>query len=145
LVMLIFAAGNLEVMRKICRQTADDVWPTSLYASNQEIKLMKILRQFPAGNVLVNRDTGNKIGWLGMHNVFLGHWGTTPDKGLKQRALEAFYNPGTATDQRISLLKKYNIRYIWYGQRERKLGPWDSVLPVRLIAREDNTFLFEYD
>jgi hypothetical protein len=138
--------GDVWTIVKVCRQTAEDVWPTSLYASRSELNVMKILRDLPEGNVLVNRDTGNKIGWLALHNVFLGHWGTTPQKGTKEKELAKFYDTQTAINWRLEFLMKYRIRYIWYGPREQKLGPFPAGIPAKAVATDGDTalYLLEY-
>jgi hypothetical protein len=137
-----FLCGNGYVLFKACRQTAENVWPTSLYASRSELNVMEILRNLPPGNVFVNRDTGNKIGWLAMHNVFLGHWGTTPDKGKKERILREFYQGSLPGDTRESILKKYRMRYLWYGPREKVLGTLDKSLDLELIVKDGQVELY---
>ncbi|MBN1355938.1 hypothetical protein JXA40_06655 [bacterium] len=137
-----FLMGDAAVLIQASRQTREDVWPTSLYASRFELNAMDFLRDLPQGNVLVNRDTGNKIGWLSLKNVFLGHWGTTPDKGRKTRELRMFYDRGTTPSDRIKILNRYRILYIWYGPREKDLGPLDAALPLELIYRNRDVDLY---
>ncbi len=135
--------NNIDTVCTVSKQTAADVWPTSLYMDRSEYELVKVLRELSPGNVLVNRDTGNKIGWLALHNVFLGHWGTTPDKGKKIQELETFYNPDSKTEFRLDLLRKYHIRYVWYGPHEQKLGPLPEDLPIIRIAGDSSAALYQ--
>ncbi len=95
------------------------------------------------GNVLVSRNSGNKVGWLSLHPVFLGHWGTTPAKREKEIELKEFFNPRTSTAWRLDFLKKYRIRYLWYGPHERKLGPVDPDLPLQPLIENDAVSVFE--
>ncbi len=136
LVFSTFFVNNIFIVTKVCRQTRDDVWPTTLYATNDELAAIKKLRTLPKGNVLVNRDTGNKISWLALQHVFLGHWGTTPEKQVKEKQLKEFYSGKTPLRRKQALLEDYRIRYIWYGPRERKLGE----LPPYLNIRQTHSF-----
>ena len=130
-------------LTKATIQTRENVWPTSLYASESELAMMRILSGLPRGIVLVNRDTGNKIGWKALQNVYLGHWGTTPQKGEKENKLKRFYDPIVDSDYKLDLLKQYHIRYIWYGPREMALGPMPELPDCTLVRRVGNISLYE--
>lgn len=135
--------NDIYAIRLAITQTQNDVWPTSLYASQSDLDMIQFLSTLPKGNVLVNRDTGNKIGWLALHNVYLGHWGTTPEKGLKEKNLKRFYDPTTPYLFKQTLLDRYQIRYVWYGPRERQLGPLPETIPFRQIRTSGNVSLYE--
>ncbi len=141
--VLLFLAGNAYGLVKVSRQTADDVWPTSLYLEKSEVRLMTYLKTLPPGNVLINRDTGNKVAWLSLHNVYLGHWGTTPQKRKKERELREFYVAGGSAEWRETFLASYQIRYIWYGPRENELGPFPEDLSVTVLKSDADTRLLE--
>ncbi|GEM_PF-4782054 len=137
------AVNDLYALTKASIQTREDVWPTSLYASESELEMMRILSGLPRGNVLVNRDTGNKIGWRALQNVYLGHWGTTPQKGEKENKLKRFYDPTVDSADKLDLLKQYHIRYIWYGPREMALGPIPELPDCTLVRSIGNISLYE--
>jgi len=138
-----FSVQNVWIISKVIQQTRNDVWPTSLYWTPGEISASTILREYPKGNVLTSRASGNKVGWLSLKTVFLGHWGTTPQKGLKEKELKQFFNQDTPTSWRREFLNRYDIRYVWYGPEEKKLGEIDVNLPIE--GRIDNSFVTVYE
>jgi hypothetical protein len=122
----VFAFQNGYILQKVIRQTRQDVWPTSLYWTMGEIRAAEELRNYPQGNVLVSRNAGNKVAWLALKPVFLGHWGTTPSRHEKEQEIVSFFNPNTSFLWRQELLKRYDIDYIWYGPDEQLSGVIES-------------------
>ncbi|MBN1878888.1 hypothetical protein JW823_02160 [bacterium] len=147
--IIILCAGfifqNVHILETVMIQTREDVWPTSLYWIRGERTAAEYLRSFPAGNVLVSRDSGNKVGWLSLHTVFLGHWGTTPRKGMKEKAIKQFFNPDMSTAWKESFLKEHRIRYVWYGSNESRLGPLDPDLPLKPLISNSAVTVFFFD
>lgn len=47
------------------------------------------------------------------------------DSDAKERAIKAVFDAGTAEAERARILKKYEIKYIYYGPKERMLGAWN--------------------
>jgi len=39
--------------------------------------------------------------------------------------VEVFYQPATPDSQRRDLLRRYGVRYVFWGPDERMLGDWD--------------------
>ena len=142
---LLFLAGDLFVIGLVSRQTAEDIWPTSLYASADALTMIGELKEMPFGGVLANRDEGNKIGWLALKPVFLGHWGTTRHKGIKAKKLRQFYSATGSTTWRRTFLTQYHIRYIWYGPHEKLLGSLDSQLPLKKIDEKGEYRLYSVE
>ncbi|HPQ41370.1 MAG TPA: hypothetical protein PLV45_13435 [bacterium] len=128
-----FFFQHIGVIRQVMQQTAEDVWPTSLYWTRGELMAAERLRDMPPGNVLASRDSGNKIAWKSLHHVLLGHWGTTPDRGMKETDLRRFFDPGYSREGKRRILEKYRIRYIWYGPTERSKGLLDHRLDLHVI------------
>ncbi len=113
------------VINKVIHQTRQDVWPTSLYWTQGEIQAARKLRGFPQGNVLVSRNSGNKVAWLALQPVLLGHWGTTPSRREKEQALKDFFDKETPMLERHEIINRYAIDYIWYGPDEQQIGDLD--------------------
>lgn len=139
-----FIIQDVGIIRQVIHQTREDVWPTSLYWTKGERMAAESLRSFPAGNVLVSRNSGNKVGWLALQTVFLGHWGTTPQKGEKNALLIRFFDPATTTEWRLRFLESYRIRYIWYGMAEQQLGLPDPSLSLKPLISNDAVTVFEF-
>lgn len=142
-IIICFGVQNVSTVHQVVHQTRGDVWPTSLYWSKSEIRAAQMLRQEPEGNVLSTRDTGNKIAWIAQKHVLLGHWGTTPDKGTKEKKVRAFFNSATSLNQKMDTLTEYSIRYIWFGSRERQLGGIDPNLPLSVLIDLEEVTVYE--
>lgn len=137
-----FVFQNGIILSMVIDQTRNDVWPTSLYWSDGEIKAAEEFRMYPEGNVLVSRDSGNKIGWLALKPVFLGHWGTTPARKEKEREFDRFFDEKTSNTWRLDFIQRYRIRYIWYGPGERKRGTLDERLPIEPVIEKDSVTVY---
>jgi len=135
--IVLFSVQNIHILNKVMKQTRLDVWPTSLYWTQGEIKAAQILRDMDEGNVLVSRDSGNKLAWLSLHNVFLGHWGTTPEKGKKEKLLHGFYQMDVPLEEKKRIITDYQLKYIWYGPNEKKLGLVDTGLDSMIIYENE--------
>jgi hypothetical protein len=137
-----FLVQDALMLRTATRQTVADVWPTSLYLHRDAWQLIQRLAERPPGGVLANRDLGNKIAYLARKPVFLGHWGTTPNRRRKEALFKRFLQrPNEAFRQR--LFERYHLRYFLYGPDERRVMP---VLPEPLtpIDRQGEYVLCEY-
>lgn len=57
--------------------------------------------------------------------AFLAHWAQTVDYFGKRDAVAAFFNTNTPVSQRSELLKRFQIRYVLYGNEERSIGAYN--------------------
>jgi hypothetical protein len=62
--------------------------------------------------------------WTGA-NAFLAHWADTLDFFGKSDDVKRFYAQGTPVTQRMELLHRYGVDYIYLGDPERALGSYD--------------------
>lgn len=132
-----FLVGDIHLIYKISDQTRGDVWPTSLYLEPAEAEALLYLGRQPKGNVFVNRNIGNKVGYLSLQNSFLGHWGPTPNRSIKEREWEKFFSPGTSAAWRQQFLARYRIRYLYFGREERRVGLLTPDVSGVLLFRRD--------
>ncbi len=134
-----FLIADAAMLVQVCRQTKNDVWPTSLYISHAEYECLRFLNVLPSGNVLIDRDLGNKAAWLSGKNVFLGHWGTTPYRRKKEHLFSIFFDPGASPQRRRKILEDYEIRYIvvsTYSSEFQAHLPWERIfqdLPTKIL------------
>lgn len=138
-----FAVQHAVMIRQVMHQTAEDIWPTSLYWTRGEIEASEFLRDQPPGNVLATRDSGNKIAWKSLHHVLLGHWGTTPRRGMKEKDLRRFLDAGFPLNGKRRILDRYAVRYIWYGSRERRTGLLDHRLDIKPVYENSVVTVYE--
>jgi hypothetical protein len=68
------------------------------------------------------------------HHVYCGHWGETPDysepNGGKLSELSHFATPRTTDEQRIALLKKMNVGYLIFSQKDPNDDSADELAPM---------------
>jgi hypothetical protein len=57
--------------------------------------------------------------------AFLAHWASTLDFQSKHRIVERFYDSGTSDDERLGILARFNVRYVFWAAPERDLGRYE--------------------
>jgi len=78
----------------------------------------------PDDIVLASYELGGFIAARSGRRVFMGHWTETVDLEQKRVAAARFYSSASDSERR-DLLRKYGIRYVVLGPRERALGDFD--------------------
>ena len=75
--------------------------------------------------VLASRETGNPLPAWAPLQVVVGHGPETIHAEELLPRVEAFYQPGTPSEERLALLSEYHVDYVFYGPAERDLGNWN--------------------
>jgi hypothetical protein len=75
--------------------------------------------------VLSSSEVGGLIPARIGHRVVLGHGIETKDPEEKQRAAARFFAASTSDDERLGLLARYGVAYVFHGPFERALGDFD--------------------
>ncbi len=75
--------------------------------------------------VLSSFEVGNLIPARIGHRVMVGHWIETVDYEGKRQAVARFFAAATSDEERLRLLKRYEIAYVFYSPYERALGNFD--------------------
>jgi hypothetical protein len=89
----------------------------------------------PDETVLSSFEVGNLIpGRIG-HRVVLGHWMETIDSEEKSTAVTRFFATDTSDEERVAMLEKYDVAYLFYGPDEQALGAFDPDGNSYLIQR----------
>jgi hypothetical protein len=76
----------------------------------------KLLASFQVGNIAPARAE---------LRAFAGHGPETLHSEAKIDMIRRFFQPSTDAEWRISLLRDYEVDYVFYGPLERTLGDWD--------------------
>ena len=85
--------------------------------------------------VLAGPETGNPIpGRIG-HRVVIGHWIETVDYSGKLESVSRFYSTGMSNAERIDLLNRWGVAYVFFGPEEQGIGDFypdavDYLVPV---------------
>ncbi len=66
--------------------------------------------------------TGHYIPGLAGNKAFLANAVMTMDYAHKRKMVNDFFNPVINDSERLAIIQKYDIRYIFYGPAERELG-----------------------
>lgn len=106
---------------------------TPIYRPADEISAFQSIT--PAGSsypiVLAAYDTANALPAWAQARTLIGHGPESIHLKEIQPRVEKFFQQETSNNERVQLIKEFNIRYIIWGPAERKLGSWDPAsLPV---------------
>ena len=75
--------------------------------------------------VLSTYATGNYIQRLSGQRVFIGEDKLTDDLNGREADVEGFFRPGWSDQERMDLLRRFGVDYVFYGPAERKVGVYD--------------------
>lgn len=75
-----------------------------------------VLSSFESGNLITAR-TG--------HRVVVGHWMETVNYEEKREAADRFFAAATPNSERLRLLERYGVSYVFYGPYEQALGTFE--------------------
>jgi uncharacterized membrane protein len=79
----------------------------------------------PDDVVLSSFDVGHYLPGFTGSKAFLANAVMTMNFFYKHEAVTAFYGTEMSDNERLELLQKYNIRFIFHGPAERRLGEYD--------------------
>jgi hypothetical protein len=83
-------------------------------------------RELPRDAVVFSTyATGNYIPRLAGQRVFIGEDKLTEDLSGHEADVEGFFRPGWSDRERMDLLRRFNVDYVFYGPAEKKVGAYD--------------------
>ncbi len=112
------------------------------YISEADFSAMKFLAKEAKGNVLSSYKTGNNLPYIAPDKVFLGHWTETAHYKEKQEKVAKFYSEGASIEFKRALISENAIRYVFYGENEKKLGSVDPRLELEEIYNSGGTIIY---
>ncbi len=92
----------------------------------------------PEGVVLSSVRMGDLIPAWAPHRVYLGRWYSVPDLKSKYSDVMTFFKVNIPDSLRNDFLKRYSIKYIFYGPVERALGDFNPDREGYLVKIYDN-------
>jgi hypothetical protein len=98
----------------------------ALFASAEEIEALSALARKPPGNVLGRYRTGSLVIHYTPHRAYLAHYTGTIDPARKDDAVRSFFRADAPAAEKRRFLREASIHYVYYGPRERELGPLDA-------------------
>jgi len=95
--------------------------------------------------VLAGYQTGNALPAWAPVRVLIGHGPESAGLETVEPRVEAFFGPAPSNSERLSLLREFNITYVFFGPEERSLGVWDpaSLAPLHLVYDEAGYEIYE--
>ena len=128
------------------------------FRSAEEVRAFLLLaaEAAPGSVVLTSYETGNALPAWAPVRVVIGHGPESAGLEQLRREVSAFFADDTPDKQRLVLLHSLNIRYVFWGPEERKLGSWEPgkskfLVPVfqegqyQLFERIDGITPGQYD
>ena len=99
----------------------------------------------PDAVVFSSADIGQYVPSATEGRAFLAHWAMTVDLYRKQEIVRAFFNATMDEAERAAVLRAYHVRYIFWGEAERKLGTFNpDVLPfVRRVYVSPQAVIYQ--
>jgi uncharacterized membrane protein len=74
--------------------------------------------------VLAAHATGNPLPAWAPVRVVIGHGPESINHTELEPQVAAFYAADTPDAQRLELIRQFDVRYVFWGPAERKLGDW---------------------
>lgn len=95
--------------------------------------------------VLAGYQTGNALPAWAPVRVLIGHGPESAGLETVEPRVEAFFGSAPSNSERLSLLREFNITYVFFGPEERSLGVWDpaSLAPLHLVYDEAGYEIYE--
>lgn len=99
---------------------------TPLFRPGDEVRLFEYLQSQapPATVVLAAYETSNPLPAWAPVRVLIGHGPESIHLSQLRPQVEAFFAPQTPDAQRLDLIRRFNVRYVFWGPAERALGGW---------------------
>jgi hypothetical protein len=115
----------------------------TLYASQAELEAFAFLARNPPGHLLGRYRTGYLAIHLTPHKAFLAHYTGTLDPARKDALVQAFFRGEMSLERKRRFLEEEEIRYVYWGPRERELGSVDPALGLRPVYERGGVTVYE--
>lgn len=136
--LALFANAPLSLMfRRVA--SFDEV---NAFTTAGDVAAMRWLSDQPEGVVLSFPSSGALLPWLSGHKVYFGHFFMTLNYGVKQREVQAFFNPMAPAAIKAEFLRQAGLRYVYFGSAESKSGFIDPTLPLERIYDEQGVSIY---
>lgn len=100
-------------------------YPYYLYHDDVQALQWLEANRAPDDVVLSSLNTGHYIPGLTGAKAFLSNAVMTMDYHQKYELVQAFYDADTSDEQRAEFLHQYDIRFVFHGPAEKRLGGYD--------------------
>ena len=97
------------------------------YLHHDEIAAMRWLEanSQPSDVVLSSLTIGQYLPSVSGNTAFLAHWAQTLDFYRKMDMVASFFDPASSEQDRLNLIQRFGVSYIFHGHQEEALGGYD--------------------
>jgi hypothetical protein len=122
---------------------------TPIFRPAAEVKAFEYLAAQPGRDavVLASYDTGNALpAWVPAF-VVIGHGPESIHLSQLREPVSRFYQPGTPAEERLTLLREFNVDYFFRGPLEAQLGEWDpgSASFLKQVYNQDGYAIYQVE
>lgn len=127
--LLLWAGGLLAASRPM----------EPLFRPEDEVRLFEFLQSNaqPGAAVLASYETGNPMPAWAPVRVAIGHGPESVDLEENRSLVGDFYGSGMTDEQRLELIRRLEIQYVFWGPAEQALGNWspNQAAYLNLVAQ----------
>jgi len=125
LVVTLCCLSSANLIMSYLHEAGQVVEPT--YLPKDEVAALEWMgRELPRSTlVLAAYPTGNYIPRLSGQRVFIGEDKLTENLRGREADVEGFFRTAWSDRERLELLRRFGVDYVFYGPEERKLGDYD--------------------
>jgi hypothetical protein len=125
LTIVVCCLSGVNLVRSYCHEAAKVEDPT--YLPEDEVQAIEWMdREVPREALVLSAyATGNYIPRLSGQRVFLGEDKLTEAAPSRTAEVEGFFRPQWSDEERLDLLRRFGVNYVFHGPAERRLGDYD--------------------
>ncbi len=144
LVLMLTIPSNLYIVASLAATAFQHPYPFFHERAENEAIDWLGRHTAPTDTVLSAYGTGSYIPSRINHRVFIGYWAETAQSEAKIAMVDRFFQEATPDSWREKLLDDYGIAYLFYGPRERVLGPFNPLGKTYLSPSFANSLVTIY-
>jgi len=144
LVLMLTIPSNLYIVASLAATAFQHPYPFFHERAENEAIDWLGRHTAPTDTVLSAYGTGSYIPSRINHRVFIGYWAETAQSEAKVAMVDRFFQEATPDSWREKLLDEYGIAYLFYGPRERVLGPFNPLGKTYLSPSFANSLVTIY-
>ncbi len=121
-----------------------------VFLPNSMVTMMETLDNISGtGNpvVLAAYETSNALPAYANVRVIIGHGPESAGGEITKKKAEAIYQSSISDGERLQFLKNHQVRFVVWGELERKLGNWNpaSANYLKKISQSGDYFIYEVE
>ncbi len=147
LLFLLVSFSPLYVIQSRIKMIGNNFDRLPYFIHQQEIEALEWLRKNsrPGEGVFSGDQMGNLFPAFSGNKVFTGHYCLTPDYQEKLKTVKAFWDQNNVSLNRMELLRKQGIQYVYQGVEEKAMGSYDPSREFPVIFSNNRSNLYRVE